>query len=192
MIRAIVFDCFGVLASDGWLPYKARHFGQDAELMLRATLLNKAVDAGELSYDEFIVEVAKLANLPEEAAREQIENNIPDTKLFDYIRELKKDYKIGLLSNAGANWLTDIFTQEQVALFDAVALSFDMGVIKPDSRAYETIADRLGVQPTECIFIDDQPRYVEGAERVGMTGILYADCEQLQEDLPTVISRSEA
>lgn len=190
MIKAIIFDCFGVLASDGWLPYKARHFGQDPDLLEQATSLNKQVDNGLLDYDEFIREVAAMANLPENIAREQIENNIPDDELFDYIAELKKTYRIGLLSNAGDNWLDDIFKPEQVALFDSIALSYDMHFIKPDPRAYETIATRLDMLPKECVFIDDQPRYVAGAEQVGMRGILYANCEQLKQDLPAVIARS--
>jgi HAD superfamily hydrolase (TIGR01509 family) len=192
MIKAIVFDCFGVLASDGWLPYKARHFGHDPVLLEQATSLNKQVDNGFISYDDFIRGVATLANLPEATAREQIENNVPDDELFAYIAELKQTYLIGMLSNAGDNWLDEIFKPEQVALFDAIALSYDMHFIKPDSQAYETIAARLGVDPSECVFIDDQPRYVEGAERVGMRAVLYANCEQLKQDLPALIAQSAA
>lgn len=192
MLKAIIFDCFGVLASDGWLPYKARHFGQDPELMEQATSLNKQVDAGLIGYDDFIQGVAALANLPLHIAREQIENNIPDEALFNYIAELKHTYKIGLLSNAGDNWLNDIFEPEQVALFDAIALSYDMHCIKPDPQAYETIASRLGLLPEECVFIDDQPRYVTGAEQVGMRGLLYSNYEQLKQDLSAVIAQFEA
>ena len=158
MIKAIVFDCFGVLASDGWLPFKVRYFEDNQELSLQATLLNKAVDSGQASFDEFVREVASMAGVSEELARQQIEHNIPDEKLFAYIEELKQQYLIGLLSNAGDNWLDSIFTPEQVSLFNAVALSYEIGAIKPDVRAYEAIVDRLRVAPSECIFVDDQPR----------------------------------
>jgi HAD superfamily hydrolase (TIGR01509 family) len=190
MIRAIIFDCFGVLATDGWLPVRANHFEHDPELNLQAILLNKAVDAGKASYNEFVRQVAEMAGVPEHVAREQIENNIPDEKLFAYIKELKRQYSIGLLSNAGDNWLGEIFTPEQVALFDAVALSYETGVIKPDGRAYRIIAERLGYAPQECVFIDDQARYVQGAESAGMCAVLYADADQLRRELPVLLADS--
>src|SRR5690348_2888052 len=61
MIKAIVFDCFGVLTSDGWLPFKKKYFGHDSALTEEATSLNKQVDAGLISYDDFVPAVAKLA-----------------------------------------------------------------------------------------------------------------------------------
>ena len=187
MIRAVVFDCFGVLASDGWLPYKARYFGDSPELMERATELNRQVDAGILGFDDFMRSMADMAGLSEADARQQIENNIPDEEVFALIARLKPRYKIGLLSNAGDNWLNDIFTPGQVAQFDAVALSYDMGHSKPEFVAYQTIARRLGVLPEECIFIDDQPRYVAGAEEAGMRGVLYTNAEHLQAELAKLV-----
>lgn len=190
VISAVIFDCFGVLASDGWLPFKARYFQDSPELNLQATLLNKAVDAGTASYNDFIHQVAQMAGLPEDVARHQIENNIPDEKLFTYIKELKQHYKIGLLSNAGDNWLGDIFTPEQVTLFDAAVFSYEVGTIKPDARMYETIAERLQVKLQECVFVDDQPRYVTGAQAVGMRAVLYADAEQFEQELPALLADS--
>lgn len=184
MIEAVVFDCFGVLATDGWLPFRERYFSHDPELLERATVSNKKVDAGLHHYDDFIDEVAAMAGLTATEARQQIENNVPNAKLFDYIRqELKPHYKLGFLSNAGQNWLQDIFTSEQIALFDAVVLSFEIGAIKPDPITYETVAEKLGVAPEACVFVDDQPRYCEGAEAVGMQAILYQDAAQTISDL---------
>ncbi|HKU19168.1 MAG TPA: HAD-IA family hydrolase [Candidatus Saccharimonadales bacterium] len=189
MIRAIVFDCFGVLATDGWLPFKTRYFGQDAQKFQEASDLGRAADAGLIGFDEFIEHVALLANMPDADARHQIENNVPNEALFVYIaRELKARYKIGMLSNAGANWLSELFTPEQVALFDAVALSYETGALKPTPRAYEVIAERLRVQPQECVFIDDQTRYCAGATESGMVAICYTDFDTMQHDLARVLA----
>ncbi len=174
--------------SDGWLPFKARYFADNPDLALRATLLNKDVDTGRARYDDFIREMANMANLDESVARQQIENNIPDEKLFVYIRALKQKYKIGLLSNAGANWLNEIFLPDQVALFDVVALSCDMGVAKPDPQAYEIIAEKLGLPTKECVFVDDQPKYVDGAKAAGMRALLYSDVGQLQRELEALLA----
>jgi HAD superfamily hydrolase (TIGR01509 family) len=175
-IKAIIFDCFGVLATDGWLPFRDHYFGSDPDLYEKAVASNKRVDAGLHSYDDFINEVASMAGVTSHDARQTIENNVPNTQMLEYIRDdLKSRYKLGFLSNAGANWLDDIFEPWQVQLFDEVLLSYQIGVIKPDPIMYETIAARLGVLSEECLFIDDQPRYCEGAEAVGMRTILYTD-----------------
>src|SRR5665213_617468 len=157
MLKAIIFDCFGVLtASDGWLPFRDHYLSNDADLLGQGNSLNKQADAGLITYDDFIKGVAKLAGVPEEQARITIDDNVTNDALFRYIARLKPRYKIGMLSNAAANWLDELFTPAQVALFDATMLSYESGFIKPQPRAYEIIAERLGVTTRECLFIDDQ------------------------------------
>jgi len=190
MIRAVIFDCFGVLATDGWLPYKRKYFSADPDLGVQAGELNHAFDAGHLSYEDFAREIAALAGVPVETARQQLRHNVPDDEVFEYIATLKPQYKIGMLSNAGSNWLNEIFTPEQNALFDTVVLSYETGFIKPEARAYETIAERLGVAPEECVLIDDQQRYVEGAAQVGMPAMLYVGLDELRADLPKLLNQS--
>jgi HAD superfamily hydrolase (TIGR01509 family) len=190
MIEAIIFDCFGVLATDGWLPFKRKYFGHDHGLTQRATNLNKKVDAGLASYDDFITEMAQMAKITPKEALQAIEN-VPNEPLFAYIKELKTTCKIGLLSNAGANWLNHIFTDEQVALFDAVALSYETGYIKPRPEAYNAITERLGVPSEACVFIDDQPSYGQGATELGMHFIVYKDAEQVERDLRVLLADSK-
>jgi putative hydrolase of the HAD superfamily len=188
MIRAIIFDCFGVLTTDGWLPFKRKYFSHDPVVEAEATDLNKRVDAGLMSYEDFMVAIANLAQVPYEEARKAVEDNVGDDELFDYIAgELRPKYKLGLLSNAGANWLDKLFAKEQVALFDAVALSYETSFVKPDPRAYLTIAKRLGVEPQECIFIDDQERYCTAAREAGMQAIVYTSSKQLQTELAPLL-----
>ena len=188
MTRAIIFDCFGVLASDGWLPFKKKYFGHDKALFAEVTDLSKQTDAGLKSYEDFTNEVAQLAKIPGSAVRDAIEGNPPNDELFRYITdELKPRYKIGMLSNAGDNWLPVLFTPAQIAVFDAVALSYETGVIKPDERAYRAIAERLGVTPQECVFVDDQERFCSAAREAGMQAIFYHDFEQTKRDLEEIL-----
>ncbi|MEO6513250.1 MAG: HAD-IA family hydrolase [Candidatus Saccharimonadales bacterium] len=191
MIRAVIFDCFGVLTTDGWLPFKRKYFSDNAKLEAEATDLNKQVDAGLASYEEFISSIAQLAQVPRREAHKAIEDNVADEELFEYIaRDLKPNYKLGLLSNAGANWLDKLFTEAQVKLFDAVSLSYQTGFVKPDLRAYQMIADQLGVDPQECIFIDDQERYCSAAREVGMQALVYTSFKQLQADLSPLLQEA--
>jgi putative hydrolase of the HAD superfamily len=191
MITTLVFDCFGVLATDGWLPFKSKYFAHDTAVLQQATDLNKQNDAGLLSYDDFVKQIADLAGVQPQDALDAIENNVPNTPLFEYIKKLKPNYKIGMLSNAGGNWLNEMFTPDQVALFDEIALSYETGFIKPRPQAFQVIIDRLGVLAEECVFIDDQPAYGEGSKDVGMQFILYQDNEQLIGELDALLADSK-
>ncbi len=192
MIQAIIFDCFGVLTTDGWLPFKQRHLGHDEALKAQATDLNKQVDAGLADYDDFIASVAVLAGISPHDARAQIEDNVANEALFSYIHtHLQPTYKVGLLSNAGANWLNQLFTPQQVSLFNAVSLSCDSGFVKPDARAYAEIANKLHVPAEACIFIDDQERYCTAAREAGMQAIVFTDTEQCLTDLSALLSNSK-
>lgn len=189
MIEAIIFDCFGVLTSDGWLPFKRKHFGHDPGLERQAADLNKQVDAGLADYDDFISGVAELAGMTANQARLEIEDNVANEALFAYIiQELKPKYKLGLLSNAGANWLDELFSLEQANLFDTVCLSCDTGFVKPDERAYKHVAHQLGVDPADCLFIDDQERFCTAARDVGMQAVEYQNFEQCQRDIESVLA----
>ncbi len=189
-VRAIIFDCFGVLASDGLLPFRKKYFGQDPELLQESIDYGRRVDAGLASYGDFIIEQARMAQVSVQEARKQIECNVPDEALFAYINgSLKQRFQLGFLSNAGDDWLTEIFTSEQVQLFDAIVLSYQTGLIKPDVRAYESVADKLGIEPRRCVMVDDQPRYVEGARQAGMQAICYQSFPQFKTDLELLLSR---
>lgn len=191
MISAIIFDCFGVLTSDAWLPFKNKHFGDDRELFQQASDISKQSDAGYITYQDFLAGVADLSGMPFEDVEQAIENNVPNEPLFAVIRELKPKYKIGFLSNASAHLLDELFSAEQVTLFDAVSLSYETGFAKPDERAYDNIAERLGVLPEECVFIDDMERNCTAAREAGMQAVWYQDFEQTKTDLLDLLSQSE-
>ena len=190
MIRAVIFDCFGVLTTDGWLPFKKKYFGDNPELHAQATQLNRQVDAGYISYDDFIEGVAALAGVTIGEAKNSIENNVANKPLFEFIKQLKHNYKIGFLSNAGSNWVSELFSPEQANLFDAVSVSSETGLVKPQEDAYVEIAHKLEVEPAACVFVDDQPRYCEAAREVGMKALEYKDFEQFQNELRTLLKQA--
>ncbi len=188
MIRAVIFDCYGVLVSDGWFPVCDKYFGGSAELRERATQLNAEVNANLITYEEFCRELAGMAGITPGQFRYELESNSPNKPLFSYIeKNLKSDYAIGILSNMGGDWLDQLFSPEQLQLIDEVVLSYAIGAVKPHAVMYETIATRLGMLPEECVFIDDQERFCIGAKDVGMQAIWYQDFDQMTSELERVL-----
>lgn len=191
MIKAIIYDCYGVLTTDGWIPFKERHFGEDRGRFDEATELNRQTNAALLSYDDFLRTIGEMTNLSPEAVEQEIERNVANEALFDLIAEQKQHYKIGMLSNVAGDWLAKLFSPEQIALFDSTALSYQTGLIKPQPEAYFKAADLLGVEPEECIFVDDQERYVTVARELGMQGIVYRDFQQFKIELDDRLADSK-
>ena len=83
--------------------------------------------------------------------------------------------RVGLLSNFSADLRTMLAQQDLLRRFDALAISAELGVMKPDAAAYQTVLAMLGMEPHTCIFIDDIPANVEAAQAVGIHGIVFED-----------------
>ncbi|CNF83358.1 HAD-superfamily hydrolase [Mycobacterium tuberculosis] len=64
--------------------------------------------------------------------------------------------------------------------FDALVYSCRIGVVKPDPRAYEICAERLGVKPADVLFFDDTERNVRGAREAGMRAELFTGPSQVR------------
>lgn len=175
-VKAIIFDCFGVLVASSLEPFYEKYLYGSNELIEEARYLDRQASMGQISYDEFVSQMAILARISEKETRGFLDNNPRNRELLNYIgQKLKPKYKIGFLSNASDNWLSELFTQEQIKLFDQIVLSCDVKLAKPDHKMYEIIADKLGIATSECIFVDDIERYCVAAEEVGMKSIRYKD-----------------
>lgn len=187
MIRAIVFDCFGVLTTDTWRAFlDSLPEGTDTS---RAREINKQYDAGLLTIKEFVDQVEQATgHIPKQIEDMAQGEVLKNTKLLSYIAELKTTYKIGLLSNIASNWIRDSFlNEEEQALFDDMTFSYDVGTTKPDPRIFQLSCERLGVEPNEAIMIDDVESYCRSAEQAGMKAVVYEDFEQCRQKLEQLL-----
>jgi epoxide hydrolase-like predicted phosphatase len=80
--------------------------------------------------------------------------------------------RTALLSNS---WGLDYDRTGWAELFDAVVISGEVGLRKPEPAIYRLAAERLGVAPEGCVFVDDLAPNVRGAAAVGMVGVHYVD-----------------
>lgn len=190
MIRAVIFDCFGVLVGRGFSetyqlaggdPAKDEQFIDDilGEANLGLITLNEMRDK--------ITARLKIDNGTwDEAVRRSEQPNQP---LLEYISQLSPTYKTAILSNANVGTMQRVLSAEQLALFDAVVVSAEVGMVKPQAEIYRYAADALGVSTAECVFTDDISSYIDGAEAVGMKGLLYKDFKQFIPQISAILSQ---
>lgn len=189
MIKAIIFDCFGVLVQGTLEQFRDTYLGGDNKRIQEARDLDRLSNLGKLSYDEFISSMSKLANISAKEAATFLNNNPRNEPLLAYIRDkLKPGYKIGFLSNASDDWLEELFRPEQATMFDSVVLSYKTGYAKPDSEIFELSCEELDVLPKEAVMVDDIERYCTAAKELGMQAIWYQDFLRFKQELEKILA----
>jgi putative hydrolase of the HAD superfamily len=191
MSRAIVFDLFGVIASTQKpedIARIERIAGVDAEPFWEAYwALRKPYDAGQSAADYWAAVAGRLGvRFGDETVRELVEADMEswtnvDPVMVGLVGELAAEGRtLGLLSNIVGD-LVPIFEARHgawLAHFTALAYSCEIGVAKPDRAAYEIVAGRLGVEPRDCLFIDDNEANVFAAREAGMRAEVFRDPAQ--------------
>lgn len=190
MIKAILFDCFGVLYPDTYWTMASEFLGASIEDH-RAELhdLVRQVDLGHITRDELWGHFAEIVGKPKSEVYDRLDEFTGlDKRLLQFIEENKSHYKFGMISNVGHGFIERMFREKPAEhYFDALVLSSDVGLVKPDARIYEMTAEQLGVNTDECVFIDDIERNVDGARKTGMEAIHYTDYHQAMNKLQAIL-----
>lgn len=190
-VKAVIFDCFGVISLGQFMDFCHRYFEHGSTEIEKAFDILGAVEAGKTNHQAAYQQLSQLAGVTVDEVKSQLDFHQPwiNLQLLGFIRQhLKPDYKIGMLSNVEHDWPKENLTPEQNALFDEQILSFRFGRAKPDPEIYEYAANRLGVLPEECLFVDDILPYCQAAERVGMKSIHFVSTEQAISDIKQQIT----
>ena len=102
--------------------------------------------------------------------------DILNRELLARIDRLRKQgMALGLLSNFSTDLRGMLEAQDLLRRFDHIAISAEIGVMKPDAAAYEAILGMLALPASACVFIDDLPANVVAAQALGMHGIMFED-----------------
>jgi len=127
--------------------------------------------------------------LPEKKIMEQYKQLYIDdvykinSDLLTLVSKLKEKYSIYIMTNTlephFEHWKTLGFDTYFKRIFRSDTDHF----IKPEKQAYEFVAQEIGANPGECVFIDDLKENVQGAVQTGMKGVIFTDFMTLVTDL---------
>jgi putative hydrolase of the HAD superfamily len=92
--------------------------------------------------------------------------------MFDALRAVGgAGYKTALLSNS---WGTTTYPVDLLnSVFDVIVISGEVGMRKPQPEIFHLTTNKLGVDPSRCVFVDDHPGHLKAAVDVGMTTVLH-------------------
>lgn len=188
MIKALIFDCFGVFYLDPVFAYM-RDPLTPPEKAETLHSLDKQAARGMLDKAGFIAEAATLVGITESQAEQRFfygpERN---KRLVRFVQKLRGTYKVAMLSNIGGDMMDGFFSpEERQGLFDIVVLSGDVKMAKPDRSIFELTCERLGVELNEAVMIDDMQTTCDIVKTFGMQSVCYKDFEQCRAELATIL-----
>jgi HAD superfamily hydrolase (TIGR01509 family) len=121
--------------------------------------------------------------------QEFFSGDVIDSELLDYIRQLHRRYKTGIISNAMDDTRSLALNEWGFeGVFDSLVFSSDAGVMKPDARIYRLALRDLSVAPEAAIFVDDFIDNVRGAEAVGIHGVQFRSPDQVKAELEMLLN----
>jgi putative hydrolase of the HAD superfamily len=178
---AVLFDFGGVLTTPVWDSFAAfcRTEGLEPDAVKKLFKTDpealadlRGLETGTLSETEFESTFGRRLGLrdPDGLIDSMFAGMKPVPEMVDAIREIRgAGVLTGLVSNS---WSTDHYDRELLSrLFDTAVISAEVHLHKPQPEIYRLAADRLEVEPAECVFVDDLRENCDGAEAVGMTAI---------------------
>ncbi len=197
-IESVIFDWGGVLIDDpapGLVCYCANALGVSEEHFIEAySKFETDFRKGAISEGTFWAQLADELNVPKPAIPSLWGEAFakvyrPKEDMFSLVSGLRKNgYKTALLSNTEIPAM-QYFYQQQYDMFDVLIFSCWEGKKKPERKIYELVLEKLGTRPAEAVFIDDKPKCISGAARLGISTILFESIDQVKEELASLSIR---
>jgi len=200
-IGAVIFDFGGVLTSS---PFEAftrfeRERGLPADIIRRTNAANHLENAwakferAEVDLDAFdgLFAAESLALGAEVRGRDVLPLLSGDLRpeMVEALRRIKARFKTGCITNnlpnnaIGSASGRTLYVAEVMALFDHVIESAKIGLRKPDPRIYRMMVETLGVDPKNCVYLDDLGVNLKPARAMGMNTIKVLNGEQAIAEL---------
>jgi putative hydrolase of the HAD superfamily len=186
VLTSNVFDSFrDFCVAEGLAPDAVKRLFRDEP---RARELVRGLETEALTEDEFGERFGELLELDDRTRLiERMFGGVrPDEQMLAAVRKARAaGLRTGLISNSmgGASYDRAIFPE----LFDGVVISGDVGLHKPQPEIFLLGAERAGIAPAECVFVDDLRENCEGAEAVGMTAVLHRGADTTLPELEQLL-----
>ena len=189
VLTSNVFDSFAEFSRDeGLAPDTVRDlFMQDPA----ARELLGDLETGRVDSAEFEARFAPMLGVePAEGLIGRLFARMrPDERMFDGVAAARRaGIRTGLVSNS---WGEEGYDRSRFAeLFDAVVISGEVGLRKPHREMYALGAERFGLPPAECVFVDDLGVNLASAAKLGMTTVHHRTAEETIPELERLLGVS--
>jgi len=141
------------------------------------------LETGAIDEDEFEPALAAIIGVPAPGLIDRMFAGAgPDKVMLTAVLAARRHgLKTGLISNS---WGTRRYDREQLAqLFDGVVISGEVGMRKPAPQMYTLGAERIGLAPERCVYVDDLEFNLAPARELGMATVHHVDADHTVSEL---------
>jgi putative hydrolase of the HAD superfamily len=181
-----VFDSFRAFGSqEGLDPDAIRRLFREEP---RALELVRGLEIGAVTEEDFGERFGELLGVERRdgLVQRMFGHLRSDEAMVEAVRRARaQGVRTGLVSNSMGAGRYDRSTFPE--LFDGVVISGDEGIHKPQPEIFRLGAERIGIAPEQCVFVDDLRENCEGAEQVGMTAVLHRGAERTLPELESLL-----
>ena len=201
---ALILDFGGVLTTDLWESVRgcARRDGLPENALLDLLHWDNEIhalfvglergDVDQLDFERALAGRAGIA--PERLLARMCADLEPDRRMLGAVDVLRgRGVRIGVLSNSwGTGYFSPYEGYDLEDRADAIVISDQVKLRKPDPAIFTLMADKLGVPTGECVFVDDVAGNLPNAAALGMAVIHHADTASTVADLESLFEVSLA
>jgi epoxide hydrolase-like predicted phosphatase len=197
--RGLILDFGGVVTTDfyGALDAFGGRAGLGQDAFVRALRENPegrkalvAVERGEIPQREFEQVMGRLLGVDDQGLLANALADLrPRQEMIELIRRARgKGVPVAALSNSlGAGEYDPYEAWGLNEMFDAVVISHRVGLRKPKPEIFELTAAKIGLRPSDCLFVDDTEHNLSGAVAVGMGTLLFTGAAGEIEEIERLI-----
>ncbi len=150
-----------------------------------------ALERGELAVPDFEAKLAAAMSAqtgstynPEGLISRMFQHFGTAHEMYALVRRAREQgIATALLSNS---WGNEYPREMWTDMFDVVIISGEVGMRKPEPRIYNLVCERLGLQPQQCVFVDDMPYNVDAAVRLGWVGVHHHSYQETAAELEAI------
>ena len=199
MMKAVIFDYGSVLTRTldpqpraAWEEQLGLEPGKLQQIVHNDTSWIE-VQCGRLSVEAYWLDVGQQLGLkPQETARMRSDFYRGDKRNDELVAYIDQVRAAGLQTAVLSNFSKELrdFLVHYTLLdhFDQIAISAEIGVMKPSAKAYQAILAMLDLPAAACVFVDDQPGNIDVAEALGMQGVVFRDTPSCIAGLTRLLS----
>jgi putative hydrolase of the HAD superfamily len=194
--RGLLIDWGGVMTSDVFASFQAfcaleglepdaleERFRTDRDC--RELVIS--LETGAIDEEQFEPRFAGLLGVGAPGLLDRLfAGSAPDERMLDMVRRARAaGVRTGLVSNS---WGTRRYPRELLTeCFDGVVISGEVGLRKPAPEIYRLAAQRIGLEPEACVFVDDLPHNLSPAAELGMATIHHRGAQGTADELERLL-----
>jgi len=147
------------------------------------------VEKGEIPEEEFWKKLEKFyQKSTEEILDMLVKEREPNTKLLDFLKEIKPKIKTGFITNSLSKLTRRLVEEWKLKeIFEVMVISSEEKLAKPDPQIFLLSLQKLKVSPEECLYVGKKGSYVDVALSLGMRSFLYCNFDDFKERILRIL-----